>query len=80
MNVDCENEKFNENVYNILQIKLPLFFVFRGGHEVRFLMSSIYVHQGTLLIFFLIKFNYLYQTKNEFFQIVFDFITFSIVI
>ena len=51
MNIDLENEKFNENVYNILQIKLPLFFVVCGGHEVNFLMSSIYVHQGALLIF-----------------------------
>ena len=79
MNIDLENEKFNEDVYNILQIKLPLFFVVCGGHEVNFLMSSIYVHQGALLIFSYIKFNYLNRTKNELFQTVFDFITFSIV-
>ena len=42
-------------------------------------LKNIYVHQGTLLIFyFFIKFNYLNQIKHYFFQIV-DFTTFSIV-
>ena len=77
MNIDRENEKFSENVYKILQIKLPLSLVFRE-HKFNFLMSSVYAHQGTLLIFdFFIKFNYLNRTTGEFFQIVFDFVTFS---
>ena len=29
MNVDCENEKFNENVYVILQIKTSTFASFQ---------------------------------------------------
>ena len=47
--MDHENEKFNENMYNILEIKLLLFFVFHGGHEVNFLMSYVCVHEGTLI-------------------------------
>ena len=80
MNVDHENKKFNENVYKTLQIKLPLFHIFHRGHEFNFLMSSIYVHQGTLLISdSFIKFNYLNWTKKTiFFWISFDFIKFSI--
>ena len=42
--------KVNENVYKILQIKLPLFLVFRGEHKFNFLKSSVSAHQGTLLI------------------------------
>ena len=34
-----------------LQIKLPLFHVFRGWHEFSFLRRYIYVNKATLLIF-----------------------------
>ena len=47
MNVDRENEKFDENLYKNLRIKLALFHIFREGHEFSFLMSSIYAHQVT---------------------------------
>ena len=44
MKVDRESEKFDENLYKNLRIKLALF---REGHEFSFLMSSIYAHQVT---------------------------------
>ena len=80
LNVAHENKKLNRNAHNVsrslfrntyyksklLQIKLPLFHVFHGLHELNFLEIYVYVNKAILLIF-------------DIPQIVFDFIIYDIV-
>ena len=66
-------------MYNkILQIKTSTFPRVPQKARVQFSESNMFIKIHYYLIF-LVKFNYLNQIKNDFFEMVFDFITFSIV-
>ena len=66
MNIDREKRKFSENIYKILQIKLPLFHVFCGGHGINF-------HKFPQSSIMFIKEHFWYLIFNGFKNVYFSF-------